>query len=408
MPDGKRNPSRLPEGRSRKPAGDKRETGKGERRCERRDEQRQEWPRNATQAGRGEPGPVRPRRDRRERSRRRRPRRRIIGRAPARAASARPHPVGRRPRRLGGEHCRRGDDRRRRQARVMAGCSRRKRRARGRRRRLGPVDPCHSRVTRTQRVGSGRNSGRRDGGRDQDAGHHGGRRDGGWWRDLREVAGGPAGGAGPAVREESAEAAPIACITAGRAAAPAPGATASTCARALSTVVVKSRTCRAESPPPGRLQAPPVHRRRLPPEPIRELKIACPCGFAAKSSSQASSPGPRPDRRDVSRADAQQNREDDHQERHHDGGRDAVGLLGRADLQWWPRGEASDEVRRAGAGTCCGPSDTCRHRRHRRPAVAGARSARRARSCHSGLSGRNLSHRCVLVGLAAGPDLRSR
>ena len=194
MPDGKRNPSRLPEGRSRKPAGDKRETGKGERRCERRDEQRQEWPRNATQAGRGEPGPVRPRRDRRERSRRRRPRRRITGRAPARATSARPHPVGRRPRRLGGEHCRRGDDRRRRQARVMAGCSRRKRRARGRRRRLGPVDPCHSRVTRTQRVGSGRNSGRRDGGRDQDAGHHGGRRDGRGWRDLREVGRGWAGG----------------------------------------------------------------------------------------------------------------------------------------------------------------------------------------------------------------------
>ena len=193
MPDGERNPSRLPEGRSRKPAGHKRETGKGECRCERRDEERQERAGNATQAGRGEPGPFRPLRDRRERSRRRRPRRRIAGRAPARAASARPHPVGRRPRRLGGEYCRRGGDQRRREARVTAGCSRRKHCARGRRRRLGPVDPCR-RVTQTEHVGSGRNSGRRHGGRHQDAVHHGGRRAGDGRRGRRDVGCGWAGG----------------------------------------------------------------------------------------------------------------------------------------------------------------------------------------------------------------------
>jgi hypothetical protein len=182
VPDREHDPPRLPERRSRKQAGDERETGKGEHRCERRDEERQERSGNATLAGREEAG-LRPGRRRWERSRRRSPRRRVAGRTPAGGTNARPHPGRRRPGRRGGHCCRRGGGRRS-EACVTAGGGRTRHGARARCRGLWAVASCH-RVARGEAVDSGRNAGH--GGRDTDACHHRGRRDNGWRRGRREV-----------------------------------------------------------------------------------------------------------------------------------------------------------------------------------------------------------------------------
>ena len=87
-----------------------------------------------------------------------------------------------------------------------------------------------------------------------------------------------------------------------------PGATASTCAKAELTAVVTSATPGGEPAAratPGATNAPQAAATKT----QREVKMACLCAFAAKSSRRASSPDPRPERRDVGRADAQQHRE---------------------------------------------------------------------------------------------------
>ena len=204
---------------------------------------------------------------------------------------------------------------------------------------LGAVDPCHASAGRRRRAG-GTAVGRRP--RERRSATSA-RRDGGWQRGLcrgRRASGRP----GP-VRGRPSKRLASACVDGrlGRSAGPrGDGVDLREGGVDRGRQVGHAGGELAARATPGPTNAPQTAVAR----PSCELKMACLCAFAAKSSRRPSSPGPRPDRRDIGRADPQQHHEHDRQERQEDGGETtwSVGPQRR------PR-EAADEVRRAGAGT---------------------------------------------------------